>query len=82
MRLRTLIVVAAIWAASLVGTGLLAQDRGPSTPTTAPAAVISGTDLGFRPNGRRDRDGRVMGELVVRINGKWMDTTTSSVIVH
>jgi hypothetical protein len=82
MRMRTVIVVAAIWAASLVGTGLLAQDRGPSMPATAPAAVISGNDLGFRPTGRRDRDGRVIGELVVRINGKWMDTTTRSVIVH
>jgi hypothetical protein len=66
MSVRASVVVALVWLASLVGVGVWAQ--------TAPEQrVISGGDLGFRVE-RVQSDGTPVGKLVVRTNGKWVET--------
>jgi hypothetical protein len=67
MAFRNRIVFLLLWMVSLVVVGTLvsAQVRRESSP------VISGGDIGFRPEGW---NGRVRtGALVVRINGEWVD---------
>jgi hypothetical protein len=56
-----------LWVASLVLTGLLAsaQTRRES------GAIISGGDIGFRPEGWSGK--ARTGTFVVRINGEWVE---------
>lgn len=67
MSVRARILVAALWVLSLVGIGVIASAQ----PRRDPAAVISGSDLGFRPEGWRGK--ARTGTWVVRINGEWVD---------
>jgi hypothetical protein len=59
--------VIVLWVASLVVTGILvsAQTR------RDPAAIISGNDIGFRPEGWNGK--ARTGTLMVRINGEWVE---------
>ena len=56
-----------LWFVSLVvvGAGAAAQTRRET------GAVISGTDIGFRPEGWNGK--ARTGTFVVRINGEWME---------
>ena len=61
-----------LWALSLIIVGALAYAQTPGQRgTTPPPTIISGSDLGFRV--ARQQGGRVMGTLVVRVNGEWLD---------
>jgi hypothetical protein len=63
--------VVLLWLASLVLTGILA-----SAQTRRDAgAVISGGDIGFRPEGWNGK--ARTGTWVVRINGEWVDAQSS-----
>jgi hypothetical protein len=63
--------VVLLWLASLVLTGILA-----SAQTSREAgAVISGGDIGFRPEGWNGK--ARTGTWVVRINGEWVDAQGS-----
>ena len=63
--------VVLFWLASLVLTGILA-----SAQTRREAgAVISGGDIGFRPEGWNGK--ARTGTWVVRINGEWVDAQGS-----
>jgi hypothetical protein len=67
-----------IWAVSLLAVWSMtssAQVR-PSVPlvTEAPT-IISGNDVGFRLE--RTQNGIAIGALVVRVDGRWVDTGTS-----
>jgi hypothetical protein len=63
--------VVLLWLASLVLTGILA-----SAQTRREAgAVISGGDIGFRPEGWNGK--ARTGTWVVRINGEWVDAQGS-----
>lgn len=68
MSIRTRIGVAVLWAASLVGVGVIASAQ---TGRPDPGAVITGNDLGFRPEGWRGK--ARTGTWVVRINGEWVE---------
>jgi hypothetical protein len=59
--------VVLLWLASLVLTGILvsAQTR------RDPAAIISGNDIGFRPEGSNGK--ARTGTWMVRINGEWVE---------
>ena len=48
------------------------------TPTP-PAGVISGGDIGFRLE--RVERGRAIGRLLVRVDGKWLETGHSAGVV-
>ena len=63
--------VVLLWLASLVLTGILASAQ---TRREA-AAVISGGDIGFRPEGWNGK--ARTGTWVVRINGEWVDAQGS-----
>jgi hypothetical protein len=60
-------VVAVLWLVSLVvvGTAVAAQTRREA------GAVISGDDIGFRPEGWNGK--ARTGTFVVRVNGEWVD---------
>lgn len=53
-----------------------AMPQSPAFAQTPDARVISGSDLGFRVEGR-DRAGNPQGTLVVRVNGAWVPATSS-----
>jgi hypothetical protein len=44
-------------------------------PDLSTAPILSGNDIGFRVEG--NREGRVSGTLMVRVNGKWVETAAS-----
>jgi len=64
-------IVVVLWVASLILTGILAsaQTRRES------AAVISGGDIGFRPEGWNGK--ARTGTWIVRINGEWVEAQGS-----
>jgi hypothetical protein len=91
MRIARLIIVAAVWAASLVGVGLWAQGGAVANAQQAltpppekarlwfgPGPIFTGDNLGFIPTPSTtpltpDKDGKIAGTFVVRIDGKWVD---------
>jgi hypothetical protein len=88
-------VLAAAWTASLFGVGLLAQGgRGANATQPQPAPnllsglqplgpVITGENIGFQPvAGPTDREGRVPGYFVVKVNGQWVEVTSAMRIVR
>jgi hypothetical protein len=74
--------LAILWALSLVAVGAissLAQAQGPGQRSglqfnflTESPTVVSGNDVGFRIE--RTQDGILIGRLVVRVDGRWVDT--------
>ena len=65
------LVVTCVAVIAAVGSLVLAQaPLRPSAPAVDPH-VISGPDLGFRVE--RQQGDRLLGTLVVRVNGKWVD---------
>ena len=71
MRFRTYIVLVVLWLVSLVAVGVLAQGQQPQP------MVISGNDIGFRPDAVQ-RGKRVVGTWVIRINGQWVETQSAT----
>jgi len=67
MTIKTRAVVALLWIVSLVMAGAIAAAQ---TRREA-AAVISGSDLGFRPEGWNGK--ARTGTWLVRINGEWVE---------
>ena len=75
--------LAILWALSLVAVSVLSsfaqaqrgQPQQPGFPllTVAPT-VVSGSDVGFRIE--RTQDGLPVGRIVVRVDGRWVDTLT------
>ena len=71
--------LAVLWVLSLIVTGVLtASAQGPRPPlggevmvTEAPK-IVSGPDIGFRIE--RTQNGIPLGKVVVRIDGRWVDT--------
>jgi hypothetical protein len=60
------------------GGAAVAGDRALASQSNEPR-VLSGSDLGFRIHGTA-RDGAPIGELVVRIDGKWVPTQFQPVL--
>ena len=63
-----------VWLVSLLVVGVLASAQS-ERRDPAPSPVISGADLGFRPEGWRGN--KRTGTWVVRINGEWVDAVES-----
>ena len=81
--------LAIVWAFSLLVTGALtatAKDEGQRAPlgvpdgmiTEAPTIVV-GPDLGFRLE--RMQNDIAIGKLVVRVDGRWIETGSNPAIV-
>ena len=64
-------------------TSLFAQTRRPSLPETTVSVyptVVSGGDIGFRLE--RTVDGIAVGRVVIRVDGRWIDTTAPVTIAR
>ena len=77
MARRGQILFVVLWIASvvLVGAYASAQSR-QNRPDTAP--VISGSDIGFRPEGWQGK--ARTGAFVVRINGEWVEAIPGTTV--
>ena len=70
MTLRDRVLVVFLWIVSVILAGAYASAQSrQSRPDVAP--VISGADLGFRPDGWQGK--ARTGTFVVRINGEWVE---------
>jgi hypothetical protein len=74
MSFRNRIVIFAGWVASILVVGVLVSAQ--TQPGTAPA-VISGEDIGFRPDAVQRSRERISGTFVVRVNGQWVEAQFS-----
>lgn len=78
MSFRTRLVLVVVLATSV--TSISAWVFGQSRPQPINPVVISGNDIGFRITGHTtDRTGAdvAVGQVVVRINGQWVETILS-----
>ena len=71
MSLRGRLIFACLWILSLVVIASIASAQVRHDPST----VISGADLGFRPEGWQGK--ARTGTFVVRINGEWVDAVSA-----
>jgi len=67
MTLQSRIVMAVLWIVSLVVVGSIATAQ----TRRDPAPVISGADIGFRPEGWQGK--ARTGTWMVKINGEWVE---------
>ena len=78
---RKSILVLVAFVLSVVGVGVWAQTRSDPTAITVAPQVFSGENIGVRVTGPPDRNGRVPGALVVKINGDWVEVKSSPTVV-
>jgi hypothetical protein len=64
-------VVAFLLMLALLGAAALGYAQARSGTSPVPPLVLSGTDIGFRLEGRKGTS--VVGRFVVRIDGQWVD---------
>lgn len=77
MNMRNRIIVAMVVVMALVAGWVSAQV---ATTPVDPPIVLSGSDVGFRIEGRR---GSVaVGKLIVRIDGRWVETDFSGGVLR
>lgn len=73
------VIFVLLWCASLVIVGTLLSAQ-PLRRTPDPGDIISGNDIGFKPEGW---DGKARtGTLMVRINGEWVPAKDSVKVLH
>jgi hypothetical protein len=82
--------LAVMWAVSLVAMSVVAsRAQAPTPPQPTPfdtiishrtllegPIIVSGNDVGFRID--RSKNGIPIGNVVVRIDGRWVDTVSST----
>jgi hypothetical protein len=68
MSTKSRLIVALLWLVSLAVTGAVAAAQ---STRRDPAAVISGNDIGFRPEGWNGK--ARTGTWLVRLNGEWVE---------
>jgi hypothetical protein len=73
MTFRDRVIIALLWTIALVGVAVITSSA--QTARHDAGAVISGADIGFRPDGWRGK--ARTGTWVVRINGEWVDAVAS-----
>jgi len=77
MAFRGRILFVVLWIASVVLVGAYASAQSRQTrPEAAP--VISGSDIGFRPEGWQGK--ARTGTFVVRINGEWVEAIPGTTV--
>jgi hypothetical protein len=67
--------LALLWALSLIAAGVGGVLSAQGFLITENQQVVSGADVGFRIE--RTQDGMPVGHVVVRINGRWVDTAAA-----
>jgi len=76
MSVSSRIALFVLWVVSLVIVSTLVSAQAPTRHDPAP--VISGGDIGFRPEGWRGN--ARTGTFVVRINGEWVDAVDAMTV--
>jgi hypothetical protein len=76
VRTRWVVVVALLWAVSLFAVQAIAKAQVLRGRTFPEPKVLSGADLGIRIEG--EQDGVLIGPLVVRVNGQWVEARAGS----
>ena len=85
------VAIVTIWAGSLFGVAAWASQSSGADTRPAPTfqmgephgEVITGADFGFqRIAAPPDRDGRIAGRLMVRVDGQWREVTFPPRIVR
>ncbi len=71
MTFQARVVMAVLWIVSLVVVGSIATAQTVQPQRRDPAPIISGADLGFRPEGWLGK--ARTGTWMVRINGEWVE---------
>lgn len=72
MTLQARIVMAVLWIASLIVVGSIATAQ----TRRDPAPIISGADIGFRPEGWQGK--ARTGTWMVKINGEWIEAISGT----
>lgn len=69
-------------AIALAGTsGVTSLAQGRRTPLAPGGQIISGSNVGFRVEGRDPRTGRPTGTWVIRVDGEWTPVGTMPSVV-
>ena len=76
MTFQARVTMALLWIASLIVVGSIATAQTTQATRPDPAAVISGADFGFKPEGGQGR--ARTGKFVVRINGEWVEAVNGT----
>ena len=91
MRIRTTFIVTSTWIVSLLAVGVWAQGGVGANAQFAPArrsgephgALITSENLAFQPYaGQPSQDGRIVGKLMVRVNGQWLEAESPVRVVR
>ena len=72
-RWNVLLVVLMVCATAV---GLWAQTRQDPTAVTTAPDILSGENVGVRVIGPPDKNGRVPGAIVVKVNGRWVEVVS------
>ena len=75
MTLRHKLLVACAIALTVIAGAAIGHAQVAKNPYSVVPVVLSGSDIGFRVEGRRN--GKVIGRLVVRLDGDWVDAESS-----
>jgi len=79
MELRGRALVVVLWIATVVLVAAIASAQSHQLrPDTVTAPVISGADIGFRPDGWQGK--ARTGTFVVRINGEWVEAIPGATV--
>jgi hypothetical protein len=68
-------VLVVLSAAVVIACAAIGYAQARPHPRPAPSLVLSGSDIGFRVEGRKGT--AVVGHFVVRIDGRWVDVEYS-----
>ncbi len=89
MSRKTLAAIVFAWILSLVGVAVWAQERKPAPGIELKSGdpigdVITGENIGFQRvmSIEPDRQGKISGQWMVKVNGRWMPTQAPVVIVR
>ena len=74
MAIRSMVLVAVLWVVSLFAVGAVV--RAQAINKFPVPRVLSGADFGIRIESQRD--GVLIGPLVVRVNGEWVEAQAGS----
>jgi hypothetical protein len=66
----------------VVAAGLWAQTREDPTAVTMAPHVVSGNDIGVRLTGASDKNGRLTGTLIVKVNGQWVEVVSPAGVIQ
>jgi hypothetical protein len=68
-----------LWALSLIAVGYVSASAQSFLLTETPQ-IVAGSDVGFRVE--RTQNGIAVGRVVVRVDGRWIDTASPTLVAQ